>query len=109
MMAPSNEAQNDKLRIVHVFRAPLGGLFRHVVDLAAEQSARGHDVGMFFDSNAYNERVREALRRITGGLKLGVGTTPIHRNPGVSAVAAMARFVAWLRKVNPDVVHGHGS
>jgi glycosyltransferase involved in cell wall biosynthesis len=109
MMAPSNEAQNDKLRIVHVFRAPLGGLFRHVVDLAAEQSARGHDVGMYFDANAYDDRVKNALARIPGGLKLGVGTTPIHRNPGVSDLAAMARFVTWLRKVKPDVVHGHGS
>ena len=34
-------ATNDrKLRILHVLRAPLGGLFRHVVDLAREQAAR---------------------------------------------------------------------
>lgn len=108
-MAAPIDVKPDKLRIVHVFRAPLGGLFRHVVDLAAEQSARGHDVGMFFDSGADSERVRTALASIPGGLKLGVETTPIDRNPGVSDFAAMARFVAWLRKVGPDVVHGHGS
>jgi glycosyltransferase involved in cell wall biosynthesis len=108
-MAASSEAQPDKLRIVHVFRAPLGGLFRHVVDLAAGQSARGHEVGMFFDRNAYCERVAAALAAIPGGLKLGVGTAPIHRNPGLADVSAMARFVAWLRGVNPDIVHGHGS
>jgi hypothetical protein len=38
------------LGIVHVFRAPLGGLFPHVVDLATVQAARRHHVGMFFDS-----------------------------------------------------------
>jgi glycosyltransferase involved in cell wall biosynthesis len=108
-MAASLESKSDKLRIVHVFRAPLGGLFRHVVDLATEQSARGHDVGMFFDSGAYCERVRTALARIPGGLKLGVGTAPIQRNPGPTDAVAMARFVAWMRKVGPDVVHGHGS
>ncbi len=108
-MAASSEAQTDKLKIVHVFRAPLGGLFRHVVDLAAEQSARGHEVGMFFDRGGLCERVATALARIPGGLKLGVGTASIHRNPGLSDVLAMARFVAWLRKVKPDVVHGHGS
>lgn len=108
MVAP-NEAQNDKLRIVHVFRAPLGGLFRHVVDLATEQTARGHEVGMFFDCGAYSDRVKTMLAAIPGGLALGVETAPIHRNPGPTDLAAMARFVAWLRKVDPDVVHGHGS
>ncbi|HYA74367.1 MAG TPA: glycosyltransferase [Roseiarcus sp.] len=108
-MAATSEARTDKLRIVHVFRAPLGGLFRHVVDLAAEQSARGHEVGMFFDRGGLCERVEAALAHIPGGLKLGAGTASIHRNPGISDVLAMARFVAWLRRVKPDVVHGHGS
>ncbi|MGD0761795.1 MAG: glycosyltransferase [Roseiarcus sp.] len=108
-MAASNEAQTGKLKIVHVFRAPLGGLFRHVVDLAAEQSARGCQVGMFFNGDARCPRVEAALARIPGGLKLGVAMAPIHRNPGFSDIAAMARFVAWLGKVKPDVVHGHGS
>jgi len=108
-MAASSATVTDKLKIVHVFRAPLGGLFRHVVDLAAEQRARGDDVGMFFDGDGLCPRVREALARIPGGLTLGVATTPIRRNPGLSDVAAMARFVAFLGRVKPDVVHGHGS
>ena len=99
----------ESLRIAHVFRAPLGGLFRHVVDLAAEQAARGHLVGLFFDSGAMNERVREALARIPGGLALGVGTCPIHRNPGANDLSALLRFTGWLRERRPDVVHGHGS
>ena len=32
-------------RILHVFRAPVGGLFRHVVDLARLQAAAGHGSG----------------------------------------------------------------
>jgi glycosyltransferase involved in cell wall biosynthesis len=55
------DGATGKLRIVHVFRAPLGGLFRHVVDLAGEQTARGHDVRMFFDSAGLSPRVDEAL------------------------------------------------
>ena len=38
------------LNIVHVFRAPLGGLFRHVVDLTKGQHARGHHVGIVCDT-----------------------------------------------------------
>jgi glycosyltransferase involved in cell wall biosynthesis len=107
-MAPS-ELQASKLRIVHVFRAPLGGLFRHVVDLAAEQRARGHDVGMFFDADARCPRVEAALARIPGGLTLGVKMAPIHRNPGGGDLVAMARFAAFIRRAAPDIVHGHGS
>jgi hypothetical protein len=84
-----------KLRIVHVFRAPLGGLFRHVVDLAGEQTARGHDVGMFFDCDGLSPRVDEALATIPGGLRLGFETAPIRRNPGPSDCVALARFGRW--------------
>ena len=107
-MAPP-EPHASKLRIVHVFRAPLGGLFRHVVDLAAEQRARGHDVGMFFDAEARCPRVEAALARIPGGLTLGVAASPIRRNPGFGDLVAMARLSAYLRRVAPDIVHGHGS
>ena len=34
------------LKILHVLRAPVGGLFRHVADLVRGQSARGHRVGL---------------------------------------------------------------
>ena len=40
------EAASGPLNILHVFRAPVGGLFRHVVDLARGQAARGHKVSV---------------------------------------------------------------
>jgi glycosyltransferase involved in cell wall biosynthesis len=101
--------QPRKLRILHVFRAPLGGLFRHVVDLANEQVARGHEVGLFFDSAARGDNVARALSKIAGGLSLGVSGCPIHRNPHPGDVVAMARFARKVAEIKPDVVHGHGS
>jgi glycosyltransferase involved in cell wall biosynthesis len=98
-----------ELRIVHVFRAPLGGLFRHVIDLAGEQAARGHAVGLFFDSGGDCERVRDAIARIPGGLRLGVATTPIRRNPHPADLGAFRVFSRYLDQSRPDVVHGHGS
>jgi glycosyltransferase involved in cell wall biosynthesis len=89
--------------------APLGGLFRHVVDLAGEQTARGHDVGMFFDSEGLSPRVDEALATIPGGLRLRVETARIRRYPGPSDCLALTRFGRWLSGVSPHVVHGHGS
>ena len=108
-MNAERDAQPRRLRILHVFRAPLGGLFRHVVDLASEQVARGHDVGLFFDSAARSEHVDRALSRISGGLNLGVWGCPIHRNPHLGDAVAMARFARKVVEVKADVVHGHGS
>ena len=108
-MSISGERPADKLKIAHVFRAPLGGLFRHVVDLASEQAARGHDVGMFFDGGGVCARVEGTLSGTTGGMGLGVRTAPIKRNPGPSDLSALARLCAWLAETEPDVVHGHGS
>ena len=99
----------NALRIVHVFRAPLGGLFRHVIDLAGEQAARGHKIGLFYDSGGDEARVRAAIARIPGGAALGVAMAPIRRNPGFSDVSAFREFSAFLRGARPDVVHGHGS
>ena len=108
-MNAERDAQPRKLRILHVFRAPLGGLFRHVVDLANEQVARGHEVGLFFDSAARGANVARALSKIAGGLSLGVSGCPIHRNPHPGDVVAMARFARKVAEIKPDVVHGHGS
>ncbi|TXM81965.1 glycosyltransferase family 1 protein, partial [Methylobacterium sp. WL122] len=45
-MTPSvSPSDAEPRRILHVFRAPVGGLFRHVVDLARLQAATGHRVG----------------------------------------------------------------
>jgi len=108
-MSAARSLDAHKLRIVHVFRAPLGGLFRHVIDLACEQAARGHDVGLFFDSEFRGDHVAAALARLEGGLRLGAHGCPIKRNPHPGDIGAMLKFSALLRRLRPDIVHGHGS
>src|SRR3984957_6288564 len=44
------------LKILHILRAPLGGLFRHVVDVAQGQIERGHLVGLIVDSTTGGPR-----------------------------------------------------
>jgi glycosyltransferase involved in cell wall biosynthesis len=97
------------MRIVHVFRAPIGGLFRHVMDLAKEQAARGHDVGVFCDATFAGERNEKLLEELAQHLRLGVSRAPMRRNPhwtDLSALAAMGRF---CRDTGAEVLHGHGS
>ena len=43
------DGSEEPLNILHVLRAPVGGLFRHVTDLARGQAARGHRVGLIAD------------------------------------------------------------
>jgi glycosyltransferase involved in cell wall biosynthesis len=108
-MNAERAASARKWRILHVFRAPLGGLFRHVIDLANGQVARGHQVGLFFDSAARGDHVAAALARVSGGLSLGVSGCPIRRNPHPGDALALARFMKKVSEVRPDIVHGHGS
>jgi glycosyltransferase involved in cell wall biosynthesis len=97
------------MRIIHVFRAPIGGLFRHVIDLAKEQSARGHAVGVFCDSTFAGDRNETMLAELATHLKLGVERFAMHRNPHWSDVGAISRLSSFYSRANADVIHGHGS
>ena len=97
------------LRILHVLRAPLGGLFRHVLDLTREQVARGHAVGLVVDSLTGGDRATEILAALEPVLKLGVLRIPMLRAPRLQDIGAVIRVEAHARKLAVDVIHGHGS
>ncbi len=97
------------LKIVHVLRAPLGGLFRHVIDLTREQAARGHRVGLIVDSSTGGTRAEEILASLAPQLALGVLRAPMHRLPHATDISALARISRRLTELKPDVVHGHGA
>jgi glycosyltransferase involved in cell wall biosynthesis len=97
------------LRILHVLRAPVGGLFRHVIDLAAGQAARGHEVGIIADASTGGGRANAALAALAPRLALGVTRLPMSRHidhRDIAAVAAVARRAA---DQEVDVLHGHGA
>lgn len=97
------------LRILHVFRAPLGGLFRHVLDLARGQVERGHQVGIFCDSTTGGTRADEVFAELAGKLALGVTRVPMSRYPSLTDAKAQLSAVSMRAKLDPDVVHAHGS
>ena len=98
-----------RLRILHVFRAPLGGLFRHVLDVARGQAERGHAVGIFCDSNTGGPRADEFFRELSEKLELGITRVPMSRYPNATDAAAQWAEIALRRQLKPDVVHCHGS
>jgi glycosyltransferase involved in cell wall biosynthesis len=102
-------APDQPLRILHAVRAPVGGIFRHILDLANGQADRGHHVGIIADSLTGGERAAAALAEIAPRLKLGVHRLPIHREPHPMDTMVFARFMRLVWKLNPVVLHGHGA
>jgi len=97
------------LRILHAVRAPVGGIFRHILDLANGQADRGHHVGIIADSLTGGERAEAALAEIAPRLMLGVHRFAIRREPLPTDVLAWAHFMRLIRRLKPDVLHGHGA
>jgi glycosyltransferase involved in cell wall biosynthesis len=97
------------LNILHVFRAPVGGLFRHVLDLTQEQIARGHRVGMIADSITGGVRADETLKKLEPSLALGLSRFPMRRHIGPGDVLALAHVMRRITQTGADVVHGHGA
>ena len=98
-----------QLRIIHVLRAPVGGLFRHVVDLAREQAARGHEVGICADSTTGDERAARTLRELSPSLLLGLTRVPMSRQIGPSDFAAVRHVGIRARLCDAHILHGHGA
>ena len=97
------------LNILHVFRAPVGGLFRHVQDLAREQAARGHRVGIIADSSTGGPRAAELFAALAPSLALGLMRVPMRRHAGPGDMGTLLRVMRRIAEVDADVVHGHGA
>jgi len=97
------------LNILHVFRAPVGGLFRHVLDLARGQIARGHRVGLIADSHTGGENAENVLRELAQSLALGFSRYPMHRHLNPGDFLAVGHVVRRIAETGADIVHGHGA
>ena len=101
--------EGQPLRILHATRAPVGGIFRHILDLANGQADGGHHVGIIADSLTGGERAKQALAEIAPRLKLGVHRVAIRREPLPTDLLVWARFQRLIQRLKPDVLHGHGA
>ena len=103
----SHSQRFDGLRILHCLRAPVGGLFRHVVDLAIAQASLGHRVGVI--CGASGDGLTEArLNVLAPVLQLGLNRLRMARDLGLGDVRAWRQVVALARDLDVDVLHGHG-
>ncbi|SFO25021.1 Glycosyltransferase involved in cell wall bisynthesis [Bradyrhizobium sp. Ghvi] len=106
IMPPSPD---QPLRILHAVRAPVGGIIRHILDLANGQVDRGHHVGILADSLTGGERAEKAFAKIAPRLTLGVHRLAIRREPSPDDFLVWLRMRRLIGQLKPDVMHGHGA
>src|ERR1700724_2789022 len=106
---PQAASHPASLKILHTLRAPLGGLFRHVIDLVQGQAKRGHQVGLFIDSTTGGTRAETILAELAPYLELGFERAAIPRELNPRDVYALHRVSRRIAALNPDVLHGHGA
>jgi glycosyltransferase involved in cell wall biosynthesis len=97
------------LKIVHCFRSPVGGIFRHVRDLIEVQVALGHEVGILCDNNTGGDYEEALFDTLSPSLKLGLHRIPMDRRIGPSDIVALWRAYRTIGRLNPDVLHSHGA
>jgi glycosyltransferase involved in cell wall biosynthesis len=95
-------------RILHCLRAPVGGLFRHVCDLAAAQSRAGHEVAVIC-ADSGNALTSARLDALNSDISLGVHRVPMGRDMGLGDVRATRSVLKLARRLDIDVLHGHGA
>ena len=74
------------MRIVHCVRSPIGGIFRHIRDLAICQS-----------------------EELKPKLALGLARFPMQRQLTVQDLTATVSLYKHIRDLKPDILHGHGA
>jgi glycosyltransferase involved in cell wall biosynthesis len=97
------------MKILHVFRTPVGGLFRHVRDLVRGQAALGHEIGILCDSTTGGNIANTLLDAAAGHCSLGIHRIEISRLPGIGDFSATAQTRAISKKLGADIIHGHGA
>jgi len=102
-------AGKPALKVIHLLRAPLGGLFRHVCDLVEEQERSGLKTGVIC-ATAHDDLVSQArMQRLQASCALGVHMMDMPRMPGFGDMTALRHIAPVIRQCTPDIIHGHGA
>ena len=103
------ETSSSPLRILHGVRSPIGGIIRHILDLANGQIERGHHVGIVSGNLTGGARADVMLAEIAPRLSLGLHRLPIRREPHPADIAAATNHLRLIRRLKPHILHGHGA
>ena len=108
-MSTSDSLDLGSLKILHCFRSPVGGIFRHVRDLIDEQTAQGHKIGILCDNNTGGPFEEKMLADLAPKLKLGLFRLPMNRSIGLSDGIVSWKLYNQIKGLNVDILHSHGA
>ena len=97
------------LNILQVLRAPVGGLFRHVVDLSHGLAERGHRVGLVMDAGSPGPFWQSKIDQLERTALLGLTRLKMARGPAPGDLLAVSHVMHRIGRQKIDVVHGHGA
>ena len=108
-MSDPSASAGGALRIVHVFRSPVGGIFRHVRDLVHAQIAAGHSVGLVCDDNTGGAFEERNLADLATHLDLGLHRITMDRSITPRDFGVLWALTRTLARLDAHVLHGHGA
>jgi glycosyltransferase involved in cell wall biosynthesis len=97
------------LKVIHCFRSPVGGLFRHVNDLVRYQAANGIQTGIICDDSTGREQAEKVLDELASVCELGIYRVPVPRLPGLTDYRSIQKIEKICQEKQPDIIHGHGA
>ena len=97
------------MKIIHCFRSPVGGIFRHVRDLLQEQVSAGHKVGFLCDSTTGGDYENQLFDQIKPNLELGLHRIAMSRSISPKDPITLWKTGSILRSIRPDIVHSHSA
>ena len=110
MNALPHRPDHSSLRVLHILRYPMGGLFRHVCDLIEGQQEEGVMTGVICAQPPAGNSVSQAmLQRLECHCGLGLHIVPMGRLPGIADFRVISQISDIVRRVQPDILHGHGA
>ncbi len=97
------------LRVIHCFRSPVGGVFRHVCDLVRGQNRLGLEIGIVCDSSTGGHFADSTLDQLAPLCTLGIHRLPMYRGLHRSDITAPGKIYKLCHPSAPIIIHGHGA
>jgi glycosyltransferase involved in cell wall biosynthesis len=100
---------SSSLRILHCLRAPAGGLFRRVQDLAKGQADLGHKIGILCDSDSGGTEAVRLIAELGEYCALGIVRHPMPRGAALGDQSVLSAVRQLTLDLRVDILHGHGA
>lgn len=108
-MPSTTSKKPNPLRVIHCFRSPVGGVFRHVCDLVRGQNRQGLEIGIVCDSSTGGRFADTTLDQLAPLCALGIHRLPMNRGLHWSDITAPNKIYKLCRPSAPAIIHGHGA